>query len=73
MLCHGVKWIPNIWEVLHAEEENMPWPNYIRKTVRIENNNYFSAAASWLMVHAHHYTIHLYFVKRVYINPIKAR
>ena len=35
MLCHGIKWIPNIWELLHAGDLHMPWPKIIRKRIMI--------------------------------------
>ena len=44
MLCHGIKWIPNIWELLHAGDLQMPWPRTIRKgiVILIKNQAQFS-------------------------------
>ena len=36
MLCHGIKWIPNIWELLHAGDLHMPWPKIIRKRIIVK-------------------------------------
>ncbi|XP_023344148.1 FMRFamide receptor [Eurytemora carolleeae] len=41
LVCHGVRWIPNLWELSHTQEgqemSEIVWPAWITKTVQVSH------------------------------------